>query len=173
MQQSDLLNPSKRTELRLSVCGGKQPRLSIGIPRAIAEALGANRATVEVDEAGRLRVHVGAAGRYAVLASGPHFGCFQIPADLAPFPCTSERRAAVMVPATIEGDTLTATEPLPALLYRDGRRPSPTAPLEELRARLVWINDQIAARRQSGAAVVEPVIRDGQIRLRVVEEVIL
>lgn len=175
MQQSELpVDEANRTEIRLAVCGGQQPRLSIGVPVAALAGLAPEdrRVTVECSAFGRLTLRLGRGGMYALIESGPHWFWTQMLAEKAPFACTRERRTPAILPATIDGDAIVAADLIPADFFRDGRRPTGVAPLEDLRARIAWINTQISARRASGAEV-EPVIRDGEIRLRVVEEVIL
>ncbi|PWC81283.1 hypothetical protein [Azospirillum sp. TSH64] len=167
--------PSDLAEIRFSICKGANPRVSIGVAKEIVDAMPSTprRADLEVDGEGLVCLRFDPEGRFSVISSeGSNFYWIQFGTDAAPWPCTSEKRGAHTVGAVVRGLEVVSTAPIPESFYVGGKRPAPIASIEEIRARVLWLNEQISARRFRGMTI-EPVVRDGEIRLRVVEEVVL
>ncbi|GEM_PF-5448130 len=174
---NDLLTVS--TRLRLSVCGGTQPRLCIGLARDAFPRLAGRRADVRISGDNRLALCFQANARYRFFGfdrGGSGFAWIQIPVIYAPFPCVAEKRAATVGEATIGGEEVIARFAVPASFWHPGASDHCSAAmpptLDGLSVMVRELNRRMNSLRQGGAHI-EPIIRGGAIALRATTETII
>lgn len=162
--------PAVHGPILVGVCGGKQPRIGVTIPKDLFSVVGGalSRATVQIATDGTLRVSFGAAGRGVTIR--PNGDAYvQVPTSEVPG-VTTTRISRKKISAMTVGNTVVTTRPLAEGFFATGKPPVQPATVDDLRARLDWLNDQIAARRARGAPV-DVAIEGGRITLEIVDRV--
>lgn len=170
-----------KTTVRLSICRGVAPRLSVGIPRADLEAIagdGPRRATLSLDAAGHLRIVLDPQGLAFFAGETSAFYWVQTKTTRLPWPCTAEKRGAIRLEAVAQtapgpsGGVIRTTEPLPDAFFASGRPPAPDRSVDQLRALVAEFNRQVEARKTRGETI-EVFVEGGRARLRLVHEEVL